>query len=43
MGGASRNTYEGHVDKAKGSVVEGKRQGWAGQGHGGVKLYLNKK
>ena len=32
--GASRNMYEGHMDKAKGGVFEGGRWGWVG--HGGV-------
>ena len=38
MGVASRSTYEGHMDKAKGDGFKGRRQGWVGWGHGGVKI-----
>ena len=42
MGGASRNMYEGHMDKAKGGDFEGGRQGWVGcRGHGGAKINTN--
>ena len=29
-GGASRNIYKGHMDKAKGGGFHGGRQGWVG-------------
>ena len=32
--GSSRNMYKGHMDKAKGSRLEGGRWGWVGQGEG---------
>ena len=31
-GGASRNMYEGHMDKAKGGGFDGGRWGWLGWG-----------
>ena len=30
--GWSRNTYKGHVDKAKGGRIEGWKWGWMGSG-----------